>query len=628
MTRTPRQGRQRLLATVVALAGLGVLAVVGWKSWRIGLEHWYIAKLDSEDRETREHAADQLAAMASVRAVPYLVEVIASRTVLEGEIVIEEPRPDPFSEAIKAAGDGALPGLERKLRAENPLERMWAASLIGEIGPGAARAAGSLFPLLSDESPLVWSQAARSLGVIGSRSPAVRRSLEEALRSRANPPGLRDRCLEALQLAAQIPKDHFFFSLTEQERAFDGNVSAASARSVERLEAMENVSAVLAILADVIQEEDGAVRSAAGRAFLGLHRWPGQDKPPAGWKLQLDPQPVLVILAADREPVVRAEAVRFLARGWKLDEPVLALLVRALHDPEDDVRNVARLELKVMGPAALPAWIAALDVDHAAAWEAAADALAGMGAAARPAWPRLLERLGHAREDSVSILANALGEIGAASGIGVPELVSTLKSPGAAARRGAAEALRHYGAAGAAAGPALLEALDDADLSVRKAAALSLVSTRGVPLESLAEKVVPILSACLGDDDPFVWWRAGEALGALGPAAKAATPALSRVLKDRNGLVNPWALRALEAIGPEAEAAVPAVLSILAEDDVKSFADAFRALKAMGQVPDLTIPALRRLLAEAGPADADRLEKLRRAAGAAREGITNDSGDR
>jgi HEAT repeat protein len=201
-------------------------------------------------------------------------------------------------------------------------------------------------------------------------------------------------------------------------------------------------------------------------------------------------------------------------------------------------------------------------------------------------------------EDSVSSLAAALGKIGAASGIGVSELAVALESPGAAARRCAAKALGHYGAAAAAAGPALLAALDDEDPAVRGAAALSIVSARVMPIESVPEKAVPILADCLGDQDPSVRRRAGEALGALGPAAKAAVPALARALTNKHGQVNDWALAALEAIGPEAAAAVPTVLSIIEADDGRDLRDMFRLLKAIGREPDLAIPALRRFLAE------------------------------
>jgi HEAT repeat protein len=557
---------------VFAAAGLAVMAVVGWKSWRIGVEHWYIAKLESEDLDTREHAAARLAAMASVRAVPYLIEALARHPDDEDGVTlwsIGGPRKESRSgltDAIAAAGIGALPGLERKLRSEVPMERFWAARMIGRLGDGAERAAGSLFPLLSDESPRMRSEAAGALGPVGWRSPAVLQRVGEALRTRASSSELRQSSIEALAAAARIAT------------LIRGEVAV-------RLEAGETASTVLAHLAAALEDEDDAVRRKAILSFFDLLK---TGSPPAGWPPRFDAGPALVRLAAHEEPTVRAEAVLLLARTGRFSGPALAVLARALGDPEGEVRKAVRLVLKVMGPGAIPVWIAALEMDRPMAWEAAADALAGMGVAARPAWPLLLERLLDAREGSVPSLAAALGRIGAASGIGVPDLISALESPAAAARRGAAEALGHYGPAASAAGPALLEALADENPSVRRAAALAVVSTRGVPLEALAEKAVPVLAACLSDEDPLIWWRAGEALGSLGPGAKGAVPALTRALRDRHGLVNPWALRALEAIGPEAEAAVPAILSIIAEDDGKSRLDAVRAIRAIG--PDLAIP--------------------------------------
>jgi hypothetical protein len=141
---------------VLGLCGLAVVAVVAWKSWRIGLEHWYIAKLDLEDRTLREDAVARLTGMASVRAVPYLIEAIARRAGEEEEID-SAAWPERCCHAIAAAGVGALPGLEGKLRSESPVERLWAAGLIGRLGLDAAGAVGDLFPLLSDEDPRVRS---------------------------------------------------------------------------------------------------------------------------------------------------------------------------------------------------------------------------------------------------------------------------------------------------------------------------------------------------------------------------------------------------------------------------------------------------------------------------------------
>jgi HEAT repeat protein len=601
---------------VLALLGLGVLAVVGWKSWPLCVEHWYIAKLGSENPSAREDAVAKLSGMASVRAVPYLIQAIARHSQEEGEPFVDRvafsPRGFPTTErasyeqtwrrkcskAIEAAGIEALPGLEEKLGSKDPLERLWAAHQIGQLGLEAAAATGNLFPLLSDEDPRVRRWAARALGSIGSRSPAVLQSLGEALRTRANPPELRESCVEALLASVQASGERFVNPSVGIGKAVVEIRGEASLQPEElRIEALENMSTVLSILAEAIFEEDEAVRPAIIHALFVMLRSPWLGVGCLRGNIRFDPQPLLLRLAADRDAAVRGEVARFLTRTAIFDEPTLAALTRALGDREFSVRRVAAAELKARGSLALPVWMAALKWDIPVHPEIA-DALVSMGAEAEPCWPFLLERLPGAQEDSVGSLARALGRIGAASGIGVPELASALKSSSSSARRGAAEALGHYGAAASRAGPALLEALDDEDPAVRTLAAFSLVAARGVPPEALAEKAVPILSGCLSDDDPSVRRRAGEALGALGPAARAATPALIGALRNEHEQVNDWALLALGEIGPDAWAAVPAVLSILKADDGQDLRDTFRVIKAIGREPELTIPVLRRYLTE------------------------------
>jgi HEAT repeat protein len=543
---------------VLGLCGLAVVAVVAWKSWRIGLEHWYIAKLESEDPATHENAVARLREMGSVRAVPYLIEAMAGRhgedmepsgwtipsgpaletvfsgsgAVISGGVITttsegDDPAWTGLSEAILAAGLQALPRLLEKLRSIEPMERMWAAYQIGRLGPEGATASSDLFASLSDDDRLVRRWAARAMASIAWRSPAVVDSLGEALRTRGNSRELRESSLEALMTAARMFRDRFRHVryVRIQEMPDPAELEPEAARTL---------SAVLGILHDSMEEEDERLRLTIVEGLLGLLRWSWLRSGSGKVDLPFEPHRVLLRLAADRDTLVRADAVRLLGEAASRGKPTLSAIARALHDPQDVVRDEAEAALRR----------------------------------------------------------------GAASGMGVPELASALKSPRAAARRGAAAALGYYGTTAGGAGPALLEALDDEDPSVREAAALSIVSTRGVPLEPLSEKAVPVLAGCLSDEDPLVRRRAGEALRNLGPAARAAVPALIGALRNEKGQVNDWALLALGAIGPDARAAGPAVQSILAVDDGQDHRDAFRVLKSIGAEPDLGIPVLRRLLVE------------------------------
>src|SRR2546421_679467 len=60
--------------------------------------------------------------------------------------------------------------------------------------------------------------------------------------------------------------------------------------------------------------------------------------------------------------------------------------------------------------------------------------------------------------------------------------------------------------------------------------------------------------------------RALEALGRIGPGAKAAVPALLRALEDRAPQYRVLAARALGGIGPADERVVPVLVRLFAEE--------------------------------------------------------------
>ena len=81
--------------------------------------------------------------------------------------------------------------------------------------------------------------------------------------------------------------------------------------------------------------------------------------------------------------------------------------------------------------------------------------------------------------------------------------------------------------------------------------------------DALAQKQsasdVDNLREMLKDKDPNIRRNAAQALGNVGPEAKAAVPALTETLKDKDDFVCQCAAYALGNIGPEAKAAVPAL---------------------------------------------------------------------
>ena len=81
------------------------------------------------------------------------------------------------------------------------------------------------------------------------------------------------------------------------------------------------------------------------------------------------------------------------------------------------------------------------------------------------------------------------------------------------------------------------------DEDVRKAAAEALGK-----IGPDAKAIIPALIKLLRDDDWGIRWTAARALGNIGPNAKTAIPALTEFLEDKDGFIRTAAAEALEKI--------------------------------------------------------------------------------
>jgi HEAT repeat protein len=136
--------------------------------------------------------------------------------------------------------------------------------------------------------------------------------------------------------------------------------------------------------------------------------------------------------------------------------------------------------------------------------------------------------------------------------------------------------------------PDLIRALDDPQVSYAAIHALGEVGPG-------ATAAVPALVVMLSDR--FVGRYASAALVRIGPAA---VPALIPALSSKDAGVRYLAAEALGEIGPEARAAGPALMRMLARDE--DFTTAFRAIVRLGLNPET---------AAAIPLAADRLNRMR-----------------
>lgn len=176
------------------------------------------------------------------------------------------------------------------------------------------------------------------------------------------------------------------------------------------------------------------------------------------------------------------------------------------------------------------------------------------------------------------ILLAASGWVDAVDKSDVPQLVRNLKSRDSDLRRRAARDLGEIGPDAKEAIPALAAALNDRDMFVRRFAARSLgrictdandfvppltrsllSSGTSKELGSDPTKVAPVFARELRKLDRPVIQAVLRALGQMG---QSAVPYLVAVLKEDDTRMQTLAAQAIGQIGPDAKAAVPALIEV------------------------------------------------------------------
>jgi HEAT repeat protein len=159
---------------------------------------------------------------------------------------------------------------------------------------------------------------------------------------------------------------------------------------------------------------------------------------------------------------------------------------------------------------------------------------------------------------------------------------------------------------------ALKAALESADDTVRWEAVLALGEERHhKPAREYVEQVLPLLERALADVNLDVRTKAAEALGQLGPEAKAAAGALVAALKDLNPQMKEAAVTSLYRIHPQHPAIVLALVQLLEEAPNRQPSPILAELgpRARPAVPQL-VRLYRRLGLDEGMAVLDLLEKI------------------
>lgn len=260
-------------------------------------------------------------------------------------------------------------------------------------------------------------------------------------------------------------------------------------------------------------------------------------------------------------------------------------LVKALYDPDGNVRDPAERALGKIGRPAIPALIPVLRQPDVHARCSAATALGWMYSAGSPAVPDLVKMLRNPDPKVRRCAAGALGMIG--SPRAVPGLRALLSDPDSQVRLSAMTSLSFIKPPPRGAVPDVIKMLKDPNSFIRLEAPLAL-GTIGHGDPAAVEPLVQVLnSTARSDYDNRV--DAAMGLGRLGPVAAPAVRALTFALISGDSSLRYAAARALGKIGPGAKAAVPSLMDLW---DDSHYLVRQQAVDAVQKIGPVALPAL------------------------------------
>jgi HEAT repeat protein len=296
------------------------------------------------------------------------------------------------------------------------------------------------------------------------------------------------------------------------------------------------------VLAVLIHDLDPRVAQGA----LGVLAWIGDDARPAIPALkelvQASSNGGVSLFAGQilcrLEPECRHEVLTWqlsALRSRPTDEE-LGLLFRNIR-PED--QDLVPILVEMLDDAAQREWHA--DIVQALT-------RTGGGARAVPAIARLL------RDEDQRTKATAIAALGKVGGKDAASILgeALASEEQVLCRRWIARALSDIGPPAKAAAPTLQKALSDADGTVRFFALVALVNA-----DCAQDDATNVLAEKLTDRDGHIQYYAADALGRLGPKARAAIPALLGALNDASSnFIRQHVADALKKVDPDAAAKV------------------------------------------------------------------------
>jgi alpha-L-fucosidase len=246
-------------------------------------------------------------------------------------------------------------------------------------------------------------------------------------------------------------------------------------------------------------------------------------------------------------------------------------LLRAMNDPDPEIRWRAEFALGRVQPSGIKALVEALRDKSPRIRTSAAQVLGPLGRRAAASVPTLLDALADPEGDVRAWTVKALGDIDPGNPQVTGAFLKTLRDPNPDVRRVTLVILIRMGPAVAGSANVLADVLQDADAGIRADACIAL-RRLGTDGKAGVTALIPRLS----DPDTTVRKCAVQALMSIGPAG---LPPLVRALKERDARTRKAAAEVIGSFGSEGRSATVDLTETARDGDAEVQAAAVQALK-------------------------------------------------
>jgi len=301
-----------------------------------------------------------------------------------------------------------------------------------------------------------------------------------------------------------------------------------------------------------------------------------------------------LIMSALQDPdhVVRIRAIRALERISGQANVTVTALIELLDDPHPEIRWAAAGAMESFGLKAVvatPALVEMLDDPDPAARGSAASTLGKMGPVAVAA---LMQVLDDPNRDKKLNALKALAGHGARAGVAVPRITPFAGDPDPELRAAALLCLRRI--AGDRNWPGESGWLTDPQAQIWPKAMTSAERLRGYPSlrRAIVEAALGVFGEFVGDPDPRVRYEAVKGFADLGEEGQSGAQQVAPLLRDPESRIRRAAADAVGGMGSEVVSdLVPELVSALADPDDNVRWAVIQALRNVGSdaLPELII---------------------------------------